>query len=132
MANIIYVGMDVHTTNYTLCCYSIEMNETFAQVEIDPDYKGILKYLNQVQSQRGGGCKFIYGYEAGGLGCLPSSAPPQNPLPLQLRSLAGRSMVGKVLRRSGLGLSQRKRQEATGRSTAGSGSRPSAPFPFCQ
>lgn len=24
MASIIYVGMDVHTTNYTLCCYSME------------------------------------------------------------------------------------------------------------
>lgn len=68
MTSIIYVGMDVHTTNYTLCCYSIETNETFAQVQIEPDYKGILKYLNQVQSQRGGDCKFICGYEAGGLG----------------------------------------------------------------
>lgn len=24
MTSIIYVGMDVHTTNYTLCCYSIQ------------------------------------------------------------------------------------------------------------
>ena len=24
MTSIIYVGMDVHTTNYTLCCYSME------------------------------------------------------------------------------------------------------------
>ena len=23
MASIIYVGMDVHTTNYTMCCYTV-------------------------------------------------------------------------------------------------------------
>ena len=68
MTSIIYVGMDVHTTNYTLCCYSIETNQAFAQVQVDPDYKEILRYLNQVQSQRGGYCKFFCGYEAGGLG----------------------------------------------------------------
>ena len=68
MTSIIYVGMDVHTTNYTLCCYSIEGNQIFAQVQVDPDYREILRYLNQVQSQRGGNCKFICGYEAGGLG----------------------------------------------------------------
>ena len=48
MTSIIYVGMDVHTTNYTLCCYSIETNQAFAQVQVDPDYKEILRYLNQV------------------------------------------------------------------------------------
>ena len=37
MTSIIYVGMDVHTTNYTLCCYSIEGNQIFAQVQVDPD-----------------------------------------------------------------------------------------------
>ena len=39
-------------------------------------------------------------------------------------------MAGKVLRRSGLGLSQKNWQKAIGRSGAGSGSQPSAPFPF--
>ncbi len=24
MTSITYIGMDVHTTNYTLCCYTIE------------------------------------------------------------------------------------------------------------
>ena len=24
MKSITYIGMDVHTTNYTLCCYSVE------------------------------------------------------------------------------------------------------------
>lgn len=68
MTSIIYVGMDVHTSNYTLCCYTIKKDETFAIVQIDPDYKSILKYLNRIQSQRGGDCKFICGYEAGCLG----------------------------------------------------------------
>lgn len=30
MTSIIYVGMDVHTTNYTLCCYSAADDRIFA------------------------------------------------------------------------------------------------------
>ena len=31
MTSIIYVGMDVHTTNYALCCYSMEDDRFFAE-----------------------------------------------------------------------------------------------------
>ena len=68
MTSIIYVGMDVHTTNFTLCCYSIEDNSVFAETEVKPDYRNILKYLEQVEKNRGGDCFFQCGYEAGCLG----------------------------------------------------------------
>ena len=68
MSSILYVGMDVHTTNYTLCCYCMETDSVFAEVQIEPDYHEVLKYLNRVQSQHGGECRFLCGYEAGCLG----------------------------------------------------------------
>ena len=43
MTSIIYVGMDVHTTNYTLCCYSMEDDRFFAEVQVEPDAKNMLK-----------------------------------------------------------------------------------------
>ena len=67
MTSIIYVGMDVHTTNYTLCCYSIEKDEIFAQTTMMPDSRNIENYLRQV-SLRYNDCHFLCGYEAGYLG----------------------------------------------------------------
>ena len=67
MTSIIYVGMDVHTTNYTLCCYSIEKDEVFATVQVEPDYMNILKYLDRVRRNYED-CHFLCGYEAGCLG----------------------------------------------------------------
>jgi len=60
--------MDVHTTNYTLCCYSVEHDEVFAEVQMEPDYKNIQKYLEQVKRNYGKACEFVCGYEAGYLG----------------------------------------------------------------
>jgi len=60
--------MDVHTTNYTLCCYSITTDKIFATVTMEPDYRNILKYLKQTESNLGGDCHFLCGYEAGSLG----------------------------------------------------------------
>lgn len=54
MTSIIYVGMDVHTTNYTLCCYSMEDDRFFAEVQVEPDAKNILKYLLALKSSRVG------------------------------------------------------------------------------
>ena len=68
MTSIIYVGMDVHTTNYTLCCYSFENDRIFATVSLEPDYRNIVKYLDQVAINHGGDCHFLCGYEAGYLG----------------------------------------------------------------
>ena len=68
MTSIIYVGMDVHTTNYTLCCYRIENDTIFATTTMEPDYMQITKYLAQVERNIGGDCHFLCGYEAGSLG----------------------------------------------------------------
>lgn len=68
MSSILYVGMDVHTTNYTLCCYSMEDNRVFAEIQIKPDYREVLKYLDRVRARHGGDCRFLCGYEAGCLG----------------------------------------------------------------
>ena len=68
MTSIIYVGLDVHTSNYTACCYSASDDRTFAVVQMEPDYREILKYLNRVRSQQKEDCKFVCGYEAGCLG----------------------------------------------------------------
>jgi transposase len=60
--------MDVHKTSYTLCCYSVAKDEVFATVTIEPDYKNILKYLEQVKKNQDHDCEFQCGYEAGSLG----------------------------------------------------------------
>ena len=67
MTSIIYVGMDVHTTNYTLCCYSFENDQLFAATQMEPDYRNILKYLERIRKNYDD-CHFFCGYEAGCLG----------------------------------------------------------------
>ena len=54
MTSIIYIGMDVHITNYTLCCYTVDADDTFVVVNVKPDYHEILKYMDRVRSTRGG------------------------------------------------------------------------------
>lgn len=39
MTSITYVGMDVHTTNYTLCAYNNEEQRPFAEMTINPDIR---------------------------------------------------------------------------------------------
>ena len=60
--------MDVHTTNYTLSCYTIETDMCFATTQVAPDCQSILNYLENVQKNYGGPCEFLCGYEAGCLG----------------------------------------------------------------
>ena len=55
---ILYVGIDVHTTNYTLCCYSVEDDRPFAQIQLKPEYTEILKYLDRIKKQRGSDTRF--------------------------------------------------------------------------
>ena len=68
MKSIIYVGMDVHSSNYTLSCYMVENDKCFATVQVEPDYKEILNYLKNVQKNVGEPCEFHCVYEAGCLG----------------------------------------------------------------
>ena len=68
MTSIIYVGMDVHTTNYTLRCYSVATDNLFATATMEPDYMNIIKYLDRVNRELGEDIQFECGYEAGCLG----------------------------------------------------------------
>jgi transposase len=67
MTSILYVGMDVHTTSYTLCCYSMEEDKAYGENQVDPDYRNILKYLKQVSKGKENS-EIVCGYEAGSLG----------------------------------------------------------------
>ena len=68
MNSIAYIGLDVHTTNYTICAYTIENEKFFAETTIKPDIKELEKYLKRLQELQSDGCKLICGYEAGCLG----------------------------------------------------------------
>ncbi len=54
MSIITYIGMDVHTTNYTLCAYTVEGQKTFAETQINPDIKELVKYLETLNQRQGG------------------------------------------------------------------------------
>lgn len=68
MNSIYYVGMDIHKENYTVCCYSFEKDELEYKQTMSPDYKMVLKYLEQIRGRYTEGIEFICGYEAGCLG----------------------------------------------------------------
>ena len=67
MSTIAYIGMDVHTTNYTLCGFTTENDIPFGRATINPVLKELEKYLNKLH-ERQGFTHFICGYEAGCLG----------------------------------------------------------------
>jgi hypothetical protein len=68
MNSIINIGMDVHSTNYTLCGFTMAGQRPFAQTSINPDISELEKYLTTLNSELGGECEFLCGYEAGCLG----------------------------------------------------------------
>lgn len=70
MNSIVYVGMDVHKEEYTLCCYRFDEDELKYKQKISPDYKMVLKYLNQIKRRYPDEIEFICGYEAGCLGYM--------------------------------------------------------------
>ena len=68
MKSIIYVGMDVHKVSFTLSCFSVATQETFATVKIEPTAKAVKQYLDSIRFARSEECEFVCGYEAGCLG----------------------------------------------------------------
>ena len=68
MNSILYVGMDAHKENYTLCCYSFDRDKVEYRQTVPSDYRLILKYLEQVRRKYPEEVEFICGYEAGCLG----------------------------------------------------------------
>ena|GEM_PF-3084532 len=49
MKSILYIGMDVHKGNYMLCSYSFDEDKVQYKQTVAPDYKLILKYLEQIR-----------------------------------------------------------------------------------
>ena len=68
MNSILYVGMDVHKENYTLCCYSFDRDKVEYRQTVPSNYRLVLKYLEQVRRKYPEEVEFICGYEAGCLG----------------------------------------------------------------
>ena len=56
MKRIIRIGMDVHSTNYTLCAMEPIIGEDdriFATVDVTPDYKNILMFIESLKMKLG-------------------------------------------------------------------------------
>lgn len=73
MKRILRIGMDVHSTNYTLCAMEPVLGEDdriFANVQITPDYKNILLFIENLKMKLGLDNEYdiVCGYEAGCLG----------------------------------------------------------------
>ena len=73
MKRIIRIGMDVHSTNYTLCAMEPiigDEDRIFATIDVTPDYKNILLFIESLKMKLGIDNKYDIqcGYEAGCLG----------------------------------------------------------------
>lgn len=73
MNRILKIGMDVHSTNYTLCAMEPVIGEedrVFATIKVTPDYKNILMFIESLKMKLGADNKYDIqcGYEAGCLG----------------------------------------------------------------
>ena len=73
MYRILKIGMDVHSTNYTLCAMEPVIGEedrVFATVKVTPDYKNILMFIENLKLKLGIDSQYDIqcGYEAGCLG----------------------------------------------------------------
>ena len=73
MKRILRIGMDVHSTNYTLCAMEPVLGEDdriFANVQVTPDYKNIILFIENLKMKLGLNHEYdiVCGYEAGCLG----------------------------------------------------------------
>ncbi len=73
MYRILKIGMDVHSTNYTLCAMEPVIGEEdriFATIKVTPDYKNILMFIENLKLKPGLNNQYDIqcGYEAGCLG----------------------------------------------------------------
>ena len=73
MYRIIKIGMDVHSTNFTLCAMEPVIgaeDRTFANIQVSPDYKNIICFIESLKMKLGMTDEYDIecGYEAGCLG----------------------------------------------------------------
>ena len=64
----VYVGMDVHKENFSLCCYTNEKEKAEYAQKVEGHYSKVLNYLEAMRFHYGKDVLFICGYEAGCLG----------------------------------------------------------------
>ena len=72
MNRIVYIGMDVHTSNYTLCSldpgYGVKKDNYFAEVQFTNNFvTNVVNYVSNLKKKMKD-CEFVCGYEAGCLG----------------------------------------------------------------
>ena len=73
MNRIVKIGMDVHSTNYTLCAMEPVLDgedRVFANIQVMPDYKNVLQFIENLKNKLGSDDSYSIecGYEAGCLG----------------------------------------------------------------
>ena len=73
MNRIIKIGMDVHSTNYTLCAMELVLggeDRIYGEVQVSPDYKEVLCFIASLKAKLGLDHDYSIecGYEAGCLG----------------------------------------------------------------
>ena len=51
MSTVLYVGMDVHSTSYSLATFALGDREARFELKIEPDYEQVLQYLGTVRRQ---------------------------------------------------------------------------------
>ena len=64
----VYVGMDVHKENFSLCCYTNEKEKAEYAQKVEGHYSKVLNYLEAMRFHYGNDALFVCGYEAGCLG----------------------------------------------------------------
>ena len=71
MKRIVYIGMDVHSTNFTFCSLEPKLggeDKFFGCMQSEADVKNVLKYIEGLKKELGDDVEFLCGYEAGCLG----------------------------------------------------------------
>lgn len=66
----IFIGLDVHTTNYTISFYNYEDDRYFYETTLEADDKALIKYIRRIIKRHysDDDYEFLIGYEAGYLG----------------------------------------------------------------
>ena len=71
MKRILRIGMDVHSTNYTLCAIEPRFDGDdiiYANVKVTPDPDNIVQFIENIRKKVKEECDILCGYEAGCLG----------------------------------------------------------------
>ena len=71
MKRILRIGMDVHSTNYTLCAIEPRFDGDdiiYANVKVTPDPNNIVQFIENLKKKIKEECDILCGYEAGCLG----------------------------------------------------------------